>query len=140
MIYSKASKGEHRGDLIEKGYPSVRYDLRKPQLPFYYPHHKGNGRSQRPFCNRYLGMERYLVLAGVSLLLFLVWFNFTYTSSTLGIYKQKGFLDDPLMTFNTSQLGKQLPFKGRAMKGVHGAVAVEAQECADVGTGSKWTE
>ncbi|SAM02512.1 hypothetical protein [Absidia glauca] len=139
MIYSKASKSDHRGDLNEKGYPGVRYDLSKSQLPFYYPHHKGYGRSQRRFCNRYLGMERYLVLAGVSLLLFFLWFSLTYTSPTLKIYNRKASLGDPLATLNTSHLGQQLPFQGRAMKGTHGGVAVEAQECADVGTGSKWT-
>lgn len=139
MIYSKASKSDHRGDLNEKGYPSVRYDLSKSQLPFYYPHHKGYGRSQRRFCNRYLVMKRYLVLAGVSLLLFFLWFSLTYTSPTLKIYNRKRSLGDPLATLNTSHLGQQLPFQGRAMKGTHGGVAVEAQECADVGTGSKWT-
>ncbi|KAI8341424.1 gamma-glutamyltransferase [Chlamydoabsidia padenii] len=36
---------------------------------------------------------------------------------------------------NTQHLGKQLPFQGRIMEGSHGGVAVETQECSDVGTG-----
>lgn len=80
-------------------------------------------------------LKRYIVLVAAGLLSLGVWLHSHPSSLVLAFGDQK---IGSVKGVESTSLHQQHSFQGQLVEGRHGAVAVETEECSDIGVGGKW--